>query len=69
MFLLQLPFWSYVIVATIVVAVVAASLHVPGQRRASLDRRLSERRACAAAAILRVLNDEQVKRAVGANFR
>ena len=64
MFLLQLPIWSYV-VGAIVIAALGALPRWVTVRRASRENRLNERRARAAAGLLRVLNDEQVKRAVG----
>lgn len=65
MFLLQLPIWSYVLVSAIVVAAIGALPQWVTTRRASRENRLNQRRARAAASLLRVLNDEQVKRAVG----
>jgi hypothetical protein len=65
MFLLQVPMWSYVVIGAIVIAAIGALLHWVMTRRASRENRLNERRARAAAGLLRVLNDEHVKRAVG----
>ena len=68
MILLQLPIWSYVVVGAIVIAA-GGSLHFVSTRRASREKRLQKCRARTAASLLRVLNDEQVKRAVGVNYR
>jgi hypothetical protein len=65
MFLLQLPIWSYVVVSAIAIAGIGALPHWVTTRRSSRENRLNQRRARAAASLLRVLNDEQVKRAVG----
>ena len=61
MFLLQLPLWSYIVVGASLLAGVLALL------RARRDKQVHKRRARAAAGVLRMLNDEQVKRAVGIN--
>lgn len=61
MFLLQLPLWSYIVVGTSLLACLVALL------RARRDKQVDKRRARAAAGVLRLLNDEQVKRAVGIN--
>ena len=65
MFLLQLPIWSYVVIGAIVITAIGALQRLVTARRASRENRLNERRARAAAGLLRVLNDEQVQRAVG----
>jgi hypothetical protein len=63
MFLLQLPLWSYIVIgASLLAAVCALTL-----LRARRDKQVDQRRARAAAGVLRILNDEQVKRAVGIN--
>ena len=64
MFLLQLPVWSYIVVGASLLAAVGA---LTFSLRARSDKQVDNRRACAAAGVLRVLNDEQVKRAVGIN--
>lgn len=64
MFLLQLPVWSYIVVGA---SLLAAAGAVTFLLRARRYKHVDERRARAAAGVLRVLNDEQVKRAVGIN--
>jgi hypothetical protein len=61
MFLLQLPLWSYIVVGASLLAAVGALTLL----RAGRDRQVDKRRARAAAGVLRMLNDEHVKRAVG----
>jgi hypothetical protein len=63
MFLLQLPLWLYIVVGASLLATVGGLT----SRRAHRDRQVDKRRARAATGILRMLNDEQVKRAVGIN--
>jgi hypothetical protein len=55
----------YVIIGAIVIAAVGALPYWVITRRASRENPLNQRRARTAASLLRVLNDEQVKRAVG----
>jgi hypothetical protein len=62
MFLLQLPVWSYIVVAASLFAAVGALTFLLRARR---DKQVEQRRARAAAGVLRMLNDEQVKRTVG----
>lgn len=64
MFLLQLPVWSYIVVGASLLAAVGALTFLLRARR---DKQVDSRRARAAAGVLRTLNDEQVKRAVGMN--
>ena len=64
MFLLQLPIWSYIVVGASLLAAVGALTSLLRARR---DLQVDNRRARAAAGVLRMLNDEQVKRAVGIN--
>jgi hypothetical protein len=64
MFLLQLPIWSYIVLGASLLAAVVGSLTLLRARR---DRQVDTRRARAAAGVLRMLSDEQVKRAVGIN--
>lgn len=64
MFLLQLPLWSYIVVGASLLAAVGAVTFLLRARR---DQQVDHRRARAAAGVLRMLNDEQVKRAVGIN--
>lgn len=64
MFLLQLPLWSYIVVAASLLAAVGALKLL---RRARRGNHFVKRRARAAADLLRMLNDEQVKRAMGIN--
>ena len=62
MFLLQLPVWSYIVVGASLLSAVGALTFLLLARR---DKQVDNRRARAAAAVLRMLNDEHVKRAVG----
>lgn len=64
MFLLQLPVWSYIVVGA---SLLAAAGAVTSLLRVRRDKQVDSRRARAAAGVLRMLNDEQVKRAVGIN--
>lgn len=64
MFLLQLPVWSYIVVGASLLAAAGALTSLLRVRR---DKQVESRRARAAAGVLRMLNDEQVKRAVGIN--
>jgi hypothetical protein len=64
MFLLQLPAWSYIVVGASLLSAVGALTFLLRARR---DKQVDNRRARAAAGILRMLSDEQVKRAVGIN--
>jgi hypothetical protein len=64
MFLLMLPVWSYIVVGSSLLFVVGALTFL---LRARPDKQVDNRRARAAAGVLRMLNDEQVKRAVGIN--
>jgi hypothetical protein len=60
-FLLQLPIWSYIVAGASLLAAVGALKLLSARRNKQVDKR----RARAAAGILRMLNDEQVKRVVG----
>ena len=62
MFLLQLPVWSYIVVGASLLAAVGALTFLLRARR---HKQVDNRRARVAADVLRMLNDEQVKRAVG----
>lgn len=64
MFLLQLPVWSYIVVGASLLAAIGALTFFLRARR---DKQVEDRRARAAAGVLRILNDEHVKRAVGIN--
>jgi hypothetical protein len=61
MFLLQLPLWSYIVIGASLFAAVGTLTLL----RARRDRQVDKRRARAATGVLRLLNDEQVRRAVG----
>lgn len=61
MFLLQLPLWSYIVVGASLLSAVGALTWLRTRR----DKQVDRRRARAAAGVLRMLNDEHVKRAVG----
>lgn len=63
MFLLQLPLWSYIVIGASLFATVGALTLLRIRR----DKQVDRRRARAAAAVLRMLNDAQVKRTVGIN--
>ena len=63
MFLLQLPLWSYIVVGASLLAAVGAWTLLRARRAKQVDKL----RARAAAGVLRMLNDEQLKRAVGIN--
>lgn len=62
MWLLQLPVWSYFVVGA---ATFAIALGLPRALAGRRVRREDERRARAAASILRFLTDAAVKRAIG----
>lgn len=62
MFLLQLPLWSYIVVGASLLVAIGALTFLLSARH---DKQVDKRRARAAAGILRMLNDAQVKRAVG----
>jgi hypothetical protein len=62
MFLLQLPVWSYIVIGASLLAAVAALTFLLRARR---DKQVDNRRAHAAAGVLRILNDEQAKRRSG----
>lgn len=65
MFLLQLPIWSYVVVAIAVLLIAEALLRFAAARREARRRLRDQRRARAAADLLRILSDQQLKRAIG----
>lgn len=56
MLLLQLPIWSYIVVGTSVLAALGGLTFLLRARR---DKQVDDRRARAAAGVLRMLNDEQ----------
>ena len=62
MFLLQLPIWSYVLVAMAVLAIIIGLTARSRVRQQNLD---DARRARVAAGIIRTLGDQGVRRAVG----
>jgi drug/metabolite transporter (DMT)-like permease len=65
MILLQLPLWSYLLIAACALAAAAGwAATVIMTRRVTRDRR-----ARAAATLLRTLNDAHVKKAVGIDSR
>lgn len=65
MLLLQLPVWSYVVLATAALMVGVAITRAVAAHRARLARRNDERRARAAASILRVLTNKHVRKIAG----
>ena len=69
MFLLQLPIWSYLVFAIAVFLIVGTIPRFAAERREARRRLRDQRRARAAADLLRVLSDQQLKRAIGIDPR
>ena len=65
MFLLQLPIWSYVVFSIAVLVIAGALPRFATERREARRLLRDRRRARAAADLLRILSDQQLKRAIG----